>query len=86
MAGQNNYDPDQNGKKSSGDLGFWITAAVFLFIGAWPLSLIMLLVKLSNDKKLNKTVDKMTGRSTAQRVSARPQAAPTQQAASTQQT
>ncbi len=73
MAGQNNYDPDQNGKKSSGDLGFWITAAVFLFIGAWPLALIMLLVKLSNDKKLNKTVDKMAGRSTSQRVSARPQ-------------
>lgn len=73
MAGQNYYDPNRNQKKPSSDLGYWITAAVFLFMGAWPVSLIMLLVKLTSDKKINNTVNKMTGRTTSQRVSARPQ-------------
>ncbi len=62
-----------NNKKPSNDLGYWITAAVFLFMGAWPVSLIMLLVKLTSDKKLDKTVQRMTNRTTSQRVSARPQ-------------
>ncbi len=64
-----------NNQKPSNDLGYWITAAVFLFMGAWPVSLIMLLVKLTSDKKLDKTVQRMASRTTSQRVSARPQTA-----------
>lgn len=60
------------GKKPANDMGYWITAAVFMFMGAWPVSLIMLIVKLANDRQLDKVMDKMSRRS-PHKVTARPQ-------------
>lgn len=73
-----------NGKKPSNDAGYWIIAAVLLCTGAWPISLVMLIIKLMSDRKLDNVMNKV-GRSSSQRVSARPQTRYTSQRSSVQQ-
>ncbi len=61
------YDPDKGGPRrpkkddSHNDVGYWIVAAFLLMCGAWPVSLIMLLLKLGSDKKIDRTYERMTG-------------------------
>lgn len=74
------YQPGQNGNRNQppqkGDVGYWVMVALFLVLGAWPVSLIMLLVKLGSDKTIDNTYDRMTGRArSAQQSAARARAA-----------
>ncbi len=96
MAEQNRYnDTNRNiqynktqQKKNTNDSGYWITAFVFLVIGAWPVSLIMLIVKLVSDNRLDRILDRIgdlaDGRTSARKVQARPRQTPGGTASQTQ--
>ncbi len=51
-----NYDPDRrystrNTKNTGIDVGYWMLAGFLLLAGAWPISLVMLISKLSKNSK-----------------------------------
>lgn len=67
-------DSNKNGspKKPQNDGGYWFMMIFFLIIGAWPVSIIMLLLKVISDKKIDRTYDKVTQRHTAAQTGEEP--------------
>lgn len=60
---ESDNSPNRNRCQKGNDGFYWFIMAVLLLSGAWPISLIMLLVKLGSDKAIDRTYDRMAQRS-----------------------
>ncbi len=63
------YDPNDNNRNKKknddkGDTGYWMLTGILLFVGAWPIALLLLILKLVSDKKIDKAYQRMTTRYT----------------------
>ncbi len=65
MADQPYYDPNRKKKKEDkGDTGYWVLTGILLFAGAWPIALLLLILKLVSDKKIDRAYQRVTTRYT----------------------